>query len=169
MVDDGYLSLLEGLSMKGLLAYWIHLEDDKASFYEKLADRVQELNVDTAFHDMFNLLSQEARRHGRKLRELYTKKFGDTIPGVQGPSLEDLTGVVELESESDVLGSLEGALRLEILAEKVYSILEEKSDDEFMRAVFSYLGSTERLHERALRALIDDGSYQNGVKERAEA
>ncbi len=169
MVDDGYLSFLEGLSMKGLLAYWIHLEDDKASFYEKLADRVQQLNVDTAFHDMFKLLSQEARRHGRKLRELYTKKFGEDLPGVQGPSLKDLTGVVELESEGDVLDSLRRALKLEILAEKVYAMLAEKANDGLMRAVFSYLGSTERLHERALGALIDDGSYQNGVKGRAEA
>ncbi|ASA78386.1 hypothetical protein CDI07_08790 [Thermococcus sp. 5-4] len=166
MVDLEGLSFLEELPLRELLAHWISLEGDKALLYEKLAEKARGMEIEGAVGDMFKLLGQEARRHEKKLRALYTRKFGEEIPAVNGPSLEDLSDIRELESENDVFAVLKCALELEEVAERVYSILAEKADDETLRAIFSYLGSTERLHERAVESLIRDYDYRNGVRKK---
>ena len=169
MAETDYLSSVEKLPLRELLAYWINLEGDKAELYDRLSSRVRELNADIAFYDMFKLLSQEARRHEKKLRDLYAKKFDGGLPEIDGPSLEELTGAIELESRGDIMDTLRCALQLEELAERVYSILAEKADDEYMRAVFSYLGSTERLHQRAMESMIQDNNYHGKMKDGVEA
>ncbi|ASJ05455.1 ferritin-like domain-containing protein [Thermococcus barossii] len=170
MVDLEGLSFLEELPLRELLAHWIFLEGDKALLYEKLAEKARGMEVEGAVGDMFKLLGQEARRHEKKLRTLYTRKFGAEIPEVHGPSLEELSDIRELESGNDVFAVLKCALELEEVAERVYSILAEKADDETLRAIFSYLASTERLHERAVESLLRDYDYRNGMgKERMEA
>ncbi|WP_148883098.1 ferritin-like domain-containing protein [Thermococcus aciditolerans] len=166
MVDLEGMSFLEGLPMRELLAHWISLEGDKALLYEKLAEKARGMEIEGAVGDMFKLLGQEARRHEKKLRALYTREFGVEIPAVNGPSLEELSEIRELESENDVFAVLKCALELEEVAERVYSILAGKIDDETVRAIFSYLGSTERLHERAVESLIGDYDYRSGVGKR---
>ncbi|WP_297092891.1 ferritin family protein [Thermococcus sp.] len=169
MVDLEGVSLLEELPLRELLAYWISLEGDKALLYEKLSEKAKGMEIEGAVCDMFKLLSQEARRHERKLRNLYTRNFEEDIPTVSGPSLEELSDIRELESENDVFAVLKCALELEEVSERIYSILAEKADDEIMKAVFRYLGSTERLHERAVESLIRDYRYHNGIKEGVKA
>ncbi|NJE30048.1 hypothetical protein E3E38_03160 [Thermococcus sp. 18S1] len=166
MVDLEGLSFLEGLPMRELLAYWISLEGDKALLYEKLSEKAKGMEIEGAVCDMFKLLSQEARQHEKKLRALYVGEFGVEIPAVSGPSLEELSDIRGLESENDVFAVLKCALELEEVAERVYSILAGKTDDETVRAIFSYLGSTERLHERAVESLIRDYDYRNGVRKK---
>ncbi|ASJ13442.1 ferritin-like domain-containing protein [Thermococcus thioreducens] len=166
MVDLEGMAFIEGLPLRELLAYWISLEGDKALLYERLSEKAKGMGIEGAVCDMFKLLSQEARRHERKLRNLYTKKFGTEVPSVSGPSLEELSEIKNLEDENDVFAVLKCALELEEVAERVYSILAEKADGESMRAIFSYLGSTERLHERAVESLIRDYDYRNGVRKR---
>ncbi|NJE04178.1 ferritin family protein [Thermococcus sp. MV11] len=163
MTDLEGLSFLEELPLRELLAHWIFLEGDKALLYLRLSRKAKNLGLDDAY-DMFKLLSREAERHERKLRTLYTRKFGAEIPEVHGPSLEELSDIGELESENDVFAVLKCALELEEVAERVYSILAGKADDDFLRAVFSYLGSTEKLHERAIESLMRDYGYVEGVR-----
>ncbi len=152
---DGLWVRLKGLDLRGLLSYWILNERNKARLYSVLAQKVRDLGLDDSVYDVFRLLSLEASRHDRKLMSLYERVFGtDELLEVALPSLSSLSLTKDFNGGRDVFKVLEAALKLEILAEDVYGILTEAASDDYMRAVFSYLGSTERLHRRTIEGLM---------------
>lgn len=157
---NGLLSQLKGLNLRELLSYWILNERKKAELYEMLAQKAKELGLNDSTYDIFKLLSLEAVRHDRKLVYVYEKTFNTKdLLTVKLPSLDSVSVLERFEESSDVFRVLEAALRLETLAEEVYRILAGAATDEYMKAVFSYLGSTERLHRRTIESLIKEYKY----------
>ncbi len=157
---DDLISRLKKLDLRQLLSYWILNERKKAELYEILARKARELNLDDSAYDIFRVLSLEAVRHDRKLMSVYERTFKTReLRTVELPSLDSASILEKFEGSDDVLGILETALRLEELAGEVYEILTESATDEYMKAVFSYLGSTERLHRRTIESLITEYRY----------
>ncbi len=157
---DDLISRLKKLDLRQLLSYWILNERKKAELYEILARKARELNLDDSAYDIFRVLSLEAVRHDRKLMSVYERTFKTReLRTVELPSLDSASILENFEGSDDVLGILETALRLEELAGEVYEILAESATDEYMKAVFSYLGSTERLHRRTIESLITEYRY----------
>ncbi len=157
---NGLLSQLKELNLRELLSYWILNERKKAELYEMLAQKAKELGLNDSTYDIFKLLSLEAVRHDRKLVYVYEKTFNTKdLLTVKLPSLDSVSVLERFEESSDVFRVLEAALRLETLAEEVYRILAGAATDEYMKAVFSYLGSTERLHRRTIESLIKEYKY----------
>ncbi len=154
---DGLLLQLKELNLRELLSYWILNERKKAELYEMLARKARELGLDDSAYDIFKLLSLEAIRHDRKLMSVYERTFNtkELLP----VTLPSVSLAEKLEESGDVFRVLEAALRLEALAEEVYKILAGTATDEYMKAVFSYLGSTERLHRRTIESLIKEYRY----------
>ncbi|WP_461862902.1 ferritin family protein [Thermococcus sp.] len=157
---DDLISRLKKLDLRQLLSYWILNERKKAELYEILARKARELNLDDSAYDIFRVLSLEAVRHDRKLMSVYERTFKTReLRTVELPSLDFASILEKFEGSDDVLEILETALRLEELAGEVYEILTESATDEYMKAVFSYLGSTERLHRRTIESLITEYRY----------
>lgn len=157
---DDLISRLKKLDLRQLLSYWILNERKKAELYEILARKARELNLDDSAYDIFRVLSLEAVRHDRKLMSVYERTFKTReLRTVELPSLDFASILEKFEGSDDVLEILETALRLEELAGEVYEILTESATDEYMKAVFSYLGSTERLHRRTIESLIAEYRY----------
>ncbi len=157
---DDLISRLKKLDLRQLLSYWILNERKKAELYEILARKARELNLDDSAYDIFRVLSLEAVRHDRKLMAVYERTFKTReLRTVELPSLDSASILEKFEGSDDVLEILETALRLEELAGEVYEILTESATDEYMKAVFSYLGSTERLHRRTIESLITEYRY----------
>ncbi len=157
---DDLISRLKKLDLRQLLSYWILNERKKAELYEILARKARELNLDDSAYDIFRVLSLEAVRHDRKLMSVYERTFKTReLRTAELPSLDSASILEKFEGSDDVLEILETALRLEELAGEVYEILTESATDEYMKAVFSYLGSTERLHRRTIESLITEYRY----------
>ncbi len=156
-MEDPVDSIVEGLKKldkESLLAYWIKGEFDEAKLYEELAERARDLKLPGSLVETFLELSKDSQEHGEKLRDVYAKTYGGEPQPPQIPPLEVYPILDRFSRAEDVVEGLERAMESELLAERVYETLAEKTDDEDLASIYRTLAEVERGHyERLMEEL----------------
>ncbi|WP_148221079.1 ferritin-like domain-containing protein [Thermococcus barophilus] len=148
---DDVISNLRELDYKLVLSYWIKSENDLSKFYKELACKSKEVGLEEWAFDMFILLSEESKRVEKKLKEIYSRKFGSIdIEKLPDSPIKIPAYIKEFDNPHSILGILKSAIYCEELAENICQVLSQKAPTEYEKELFKYLASSERCHLRIL-------------------
>ena len=139
---------IEQLSDPELLALAISSEEEASRTYSGFAEILQDDFPDSA--RMFSDMALEESEHRRRLIDLFTKKFGETIPPVRA---DDIRGLAQerpsgLLKPSGADAMRQQARQMEVDACRFYHQAASRTLDATIRKLLGDLAIAEAAHER---------------------
>ncbi len=152
------------LSEAEILALAISNEEEDARIYLQFASRLRADFPGSA--RIFEAMAEEEHAHRHRLLELYTRKFGDTLPYI---TRQDVTGFLKrnpvwLLDNLRIETMREQAEAMELEAANYYVRAAERTRDVDIRTLLADLAEEERRHENlatTLEATLPQGQKQS--------
>ncbi len=161
---------IDDLSDAEILALAISNEEEATRAYMEFAEQLREGYPDSA--RMFTDMALEETEHRHRLIELFTRKFGETIPPVRA---EDVRGVLQerptgLIKPLSVEGMRQQARQMEVNASRFYHQAAGRTLDATIRNLLGDLAVAEAAHEKTADEIDESTPPTAGrVKEASDA
>lgn len=161
---------IDELSDPEILALAIGNEEEAARAYTEFAEQLRDSHPDSA--RMFTDMALEETEHRHRLIEMFTRKFGETIPPVRAG---DVRGVLQ-ERPTGLLkplgaeGMRQQARQMEVNASRFYHQAASRTLDATIRNMLGDLAIAEAAHEKTADEIDESTPPTEGrVKETDDA
>ena len=146
---------IDDLSDPEILALAISNEEEATRAYTLFAEQLRETHPDSA--RMFTDMALEETEHRHRLIDLFTRKFGETIPTIRA---EDVRGVAQERPTGLVRPLGADAMRaqarqMEVNASRFYHQAASRTQDATIRNVLGDLAVAEAAHEKTADEIDD--------------